>query len=388
MQMTKRRAALIGGFAGAIVLAGLAFRPKPVPVETFVATVGSLRTTVDEDARTRVPERYEISSPVAGHHMRIQVHPGDPVNAGDALVRIEAAPLDPRQLDELQARLRAAEDLAREASAAERQAEIMLAQAGRDGERIERLSATGVASTNDLEQARTTAANRLRELQAARSRASASRHDADVIRASLAAASPQNPGTLVLRAPVSGRVLTVYRESESVVTAGVPILDIGDPSTLEVVIDALSREAVKVVPGQEVAIDGWGGERPLSAIVTRIESSAFTKISALGIEEQRVNVIALLRDPPPSLGDRFEVQAHVITWSGNTLKVPSTAVFRDGERWAVFRVRGGRAGLQHIGVGHRSADEVEVTSGLAAGDPVIVHASDQVHDGVRVTASR
>jgi HlyD family secretion protein len=388
MQLTKRRIALIGGMAGTIVLAGFAFRPKPVAIETAIATVGPLRTTVDEDARTRVPERYEISSPVAGHHMRIQVHPGDRVNAGDALVRIDAAPLDPRQLQELQARLSAAEDLARQAAAAQRQAEIVSAQAVRDRDRIERLATTGIASASDLEQARTSAANRQREQQAARARASAARHDADVIRASLAAASPQNPGTLVLHAPVSGRVLAVHRESESVVAAGVPILDVGDPSTLEVVIDALSREAVKVSPGQEVTIDGWGGTGPLSAVVTRIESSAFTKISALGIEEQRVNVIALLRDPPPFLGDLFEVQAHVVTWSGNVLKVPSTAVFRDGEQWAAFRVRDGRAALQHIGVGHRGTDEIEVTSGLSAGDPVVVHASDQVRNGVRVTRSR
>ncbi len=384
MQMTRRRAALIAGVAGAVVLAGIAFRPKPIAVETAVARAGPLMTTVDEDARTRVPERYEVSSPVAGHAMRINVHPGDRVNAGDALVRVEAAPLDPRQIEELQARLRAAQDLSREASAAERRAEVLSAQAARDRQRIERLAATGVASENDVEQARTTLANRQRELQAARSRASASRHDADVIRASLAAASPQNPGTLVLRSPVAGRVLAVHRESESVVTAGVPILDVGDPSILEVVIDALSREAVKIVPGQNVIIDGWGGETPLNAVVSRIESSAFTKISALGIEEQRVNVIALLRDPPPALGDRFEVQAHVITWRGNVLKVPSTAVFRDGERWAVFQVRDGRAALKHIAIGHRSSDEVEVTGGLAAGDPVIVHASDQIRDGVRV----
>ena len=191
----------------------------------------------------------------------------------------------------------------------------------------------------------------------------------------------------MIRSPIGGRVLNVYRESEGVLAAGVPILDIGDPSSLELVIDVLSRDAVKIAPGQNVIIDGWGGNHPLSAVVARTEPSAFTKVSALGIEEQRVNVIAVLRDPPSALGDRFEVQAHVVLWSGSVLKVPSTALFRDREGSAVFVIRGGRARLQHVETGHRSADEIEVTAGLAKGTVIIVHPSDQVRDGFRVNVS-
>jgi HlyD family secretion protein len=370
-----------------LVLAGFAFRPKPVAVETSAARRGELVMTIDNEARTRVPERYAISSPVAGRHLRVEVHPGDRVTRDTALIYIDAAPLDPRQTAELEAHLLAAEDLAREASAAQRSAQQRMQQAEIDRQRIERLAGNGIASANDLDQARTTAANRASELRAARARANAARHDAEVTRASLFAAIPGNSQTLVIRSPADGRVLNVHQESEAVVAAGVPILDVGDPSSLELVIDVLSRDAVKIVAGHKVIIDGWGGDRPLSAVVMRTEPSAFTKISALGIEEQRVNVIALLRDPPPSLGDRFEMQAHVVLWSGNVLKVPSTALFRDRDGWAVFVVRGGRARVQHVQVGHRSADEVEVNAGLVSGTTVIVHPSDQVRDGVRVTQS-
>ncbi|HLJ73201.1 MAG TPA: HlyD family efflux transporter periplasmic adaptor subunit [Thermoanaerobaculia bacterium] len=244
-----------------------------------------------------------------------------------------------------------------------------------------------MASANDVDQARTSAANRASELRAARARANATGHDAEVTRASLLAATPGHSQMLMIRSPISGLVLGVHRESEGVVGAGVPILELGDPSELEVVIDVLSRDAVKIVPGQNVIIDGWGGDRPLTAVVTRTEPSAFTKVSALGIEEQRVNVIALLRDPPTTLGDRFEVQAHVVLWHGDVLKVPSTAVFHDRDRPAVFVVRNGRARVQHVEIGHRSSDEIEVTAGLGQGAAIIVHPSDQVRDGVRVNVS-
>jgi HlyD family secretion protein len=388
MQLSKRTVGLVAAVAAGVTFAGLAFRPKPVPVETSLARMGELVTTIDNQARTRVLERYVISSPIAGRHLRISVHPGDRVETGEALVFFDATPLDPRQTAELQERLHSAEDLAREATAAQRRAQGLLKQAEIDRTRVERLFATGVASTNDVEQARTAAANCESDLRAARARASAISHEAEITRASLLAATPGHSQTIVLRSPTAGRVLNVYNESEGVVAAGAPILDVGDPSSLELVIDVLSRDAVKIAPGQKVLVAAWGGDRQLNAVVTRTEPSAFTKVSALGIEEQRVNVIALLRDPPASLGDRFEGQASVVLWNGNVLKVPSTALFRDGEQWAVFVIRSGRARIEHVRIGHRSDDEAEVTSGLAMGTAVIVHPSDQVRDGVRVIAQR
>ena len=386
MQVKKRTLGIMGFVAAGVVLAGFAFRPRPVAVETSVARVGNLVTTIDNQARTRVLERYAISSPIAGRHLRISVHPGDHVESGEPLVFFDAMPLDPRQIAELEERLQSAEDVAREAVAAEKRARELLKQAETDRKRVEKLFATGVASTNDVDQARTTAAYRESDLRASRARVSASRHDAEVTRASLLAATPGHSQTIVLRSPIAGRVLNVYNESEGVVATGVPILDVGDPSTLELVIDVLSRDAVRISAGQKVIVDAWGGDRLLDAVVTRTEPSAFTKISALGIEEQRVNVIALLLNPPPSLGDRFEGQAHVVLWKGDVLHVPSTALFHDRGSWAVFVVRNGRARIQHVQIGHRSEDLVEITGGLLKGTPVIVHPSDQVRDGVRVNA--
>jgi HlyD family secretion protein len=388
MQLTRRTVTVTAGVAAAIVLSALAFRPKPVAVETAAVSRGPLMTMVDEDARTRVVERYEISSPVSGRHVRVDLNPADPVKERQELVVVHAAPLDPRQLDELRKRYDAAEDLAGEARAAVRQAAALVKQADLERSRIEKLAESGIASPNDLDQARAAADTRHGELQATRARERAARHEMEVIRASLDAVAPGREGILTLRSPIAGRVLNVYHESEGVVQAGAPILAVGDPTSLEIVIDVLSREAPKVRVGQKVLIDGWGGDKPLEATVTRIEPSAFTKISALGIEEQRVNVIATLQEPPPSLGDRFEVQAHIVVWSGAALKVPATSVFRDGERWAVFAVRDKRARLQHIETGQRSSDEVEVTRGLQAKDEVIVHPSDQVRNGVRVTTRR
>ncbi len=388
MRVTRKRTVLLAVAAVVALLIVLAFRPKPVRVETVVAQIGTIVTTVDEDAKTRVPERYEISSPVAGRHLRIDAHPGDTVRAGDPLVRIEASPLDPRQVDELQAKLDQAIDLAHESEAAARSIAVQAEEAHREYTRIAKLAESGISSTNALDQARTAALNLDRGLQAARSRASAAKHNVEVIRASLVAGTTPDRRELVLRSPVSGSLLNVLNESEGVVAAGVPIVEVGNLSTLEVVIDVLSREAVKIAPGHTVMIDGWGGGAPLEAKVNRIEPSAFTKISALGIEEQRVNVIAVLENPPKPLGDRFEVQAHVVVWRGDALKVPSTAVFHDRDRWAVFAVRNGRARLQHVDVGHRGAADVEITGGIGRGEPVINHPSDQVRDGVRVVAEK
>jgi HlyD family secretion protein len=331
-------------------------------------------------------ERYEISSPVAGRHLRVNFHPADAVKEGEDVVVVQAAPLDPRQLDELRRRYDAAEDVAGQAGAVVRQATALARQADLEQGRIEKLSESGIASPNDRDQARAAAETRRGELLAARARERAARHEMEVIRASLDAVAPGREGILTLRSPIAGRVLNVYHESEGVVQPGAPIVAVGDPSSLEIVIDVLSREAPKVRLGQRVIIDGWGGAKSLDGTIKRIEPSAFTKISALGIEEQRVNVIAALHQPPPTLGDRFEVQAHIVVWSGEAVKVPATSVFRDGERWAVFAVRDKRARLQHIETGHRSGEEVEVTRGLQMNEPVIVHPSDQVRDGVRVTS--
>lgn len=384
MKLTKRRAVLFTTLAAAVVAAGATLRSKPVAVETVTATTGPLMTTIDEDSITRVIDRYAIATPVAGKHMRIDVDCGDAVAPGDPLVHIDPLPLDARSTAELQSRLGSAIDVAHQADATVREARAQLALAEREQKRIAELARSGIASGSDADIARTTLANRRAELNAALARADAAKHDAEVVRASLDAAG----GTLALTAPVAGRVLRIQHESEAVVPAGTTILEVGDPRRLEIVIDALSTDAVNVRAGQRVIIDGWGESSPLQATVRYVEPSGFTKVSALGIEEQRVNVIASIDQPPPELGDGFQVQAHVVLWTGNVLKVPSTALFRDGDRWAVFATRNGRARLQRVDIGHRSRAEVEIVRGLDSGARVIVHPSDQIADGVRIRPER
>ena len=386
MRLTKRRTLLFSLIALAIALSAFALRPKPTVVQTATASVAPLLTTIDEDAISRVTERYEISSPVAGRHRRIDFECGDRLSAGAIVMTMEPAPLDPRTEAQTRARLDSAEDLARQAAAAVRAARDLVAQADREQMRIEKLAGGQIVAKADLDQARTLAANRRADLAAALARWAAARHDTEAVRAALAAATTGD--SFVIRAPAAGRVLRIASESESVVPAGAPIVEIGDPSRLEVVIDVLSNDAVAVVPGQEVIIDGWGGEQPLRGVVDRIEPSAFTKVSALGIEEQRVNVIARVVDPPPQFGDRFQAEARIVIWRGNVLRVPLTALFRDGNRWAVFAVRNGRTRLEHVELGHRGKADIEVRRGLVTGDVVVVHPSDQIRDGARVSAER
>jgi HlyD family secretion protein len=386
MRLTKRRTVLFALIALAIALSAFAFRPRPAVVQTAAASVGPLLTTVDEDAISRVAERYEISSPVAGRHLRVDLNCGDAVATGDPMVTIEPAPLDPRTEAQTRARLDSAEDTARQTAAAVRAARDLVAQAEREQSRFEKLAASQIVARNDLDQARTLAASRRADLTAALARWAAARHDADAVRVALAAAATGD--SFVIRAPAAGRVLRIASESESVVAAGTPIVEVGDPTRLELVIDVLSNDAVTVAREQEVVIEGWGGAQPLRGVVDRIEPSAFTKVSALGIEEQRVNVIARVIDPPAQFGDRFQAQARIVVWRGDVLRVPLTALFRDGDQWAVFAVRGGRARLERVEVGHRGRSDIEIGHGLRAGDTVIVHPSDQVRDGVRVSQQR
>lgn len=382
MRVTKRRMSLVVVLAAAALLAALAFRPRPMTVDVVRARVAPLIVSVDDDGITRVIERYVIASPVAGRHARIDVHPGDAVRAGDALVHVNAAPLDARQAAELEARLSAAGERLREANATEARARIGLLQSTRDRKRGESLAESGIAAARDLEQWRTAENDRRHDLDAAIFRTRAAAFDVETIRASLVASTSAQP--LLLRAPVAGRILRVTDESETVVPAGKPLVEVGDPSQLEVVADILSSDAVKVRAGQQVLVHGWGGDQALHGVVTRIEPSAFTKISALGVEEQRVNVIARLIDAPPQVGDGFRVDVSIVLWSGDALSVPNTALFHSANSWAVFAVRDGRARLQTVTVGRRSAMETEIRGGIRAGDEVIAYPSDQIRDGVRV----
>ena len=379
-----------------VVVAGLlavALWPRTLPVDTAVLARGPLQVTVDEEGKTRVRDRFVVAAPVMGRVLRIELEPGDAVAAGDVVARLRPespALLDTRSRAEAQATLESARATAGRAQADEQRARAALAQAQRELARLRTLVAESLGTTQQLEtrEADVRAAEEQVNAAAFASRAAAS----DVERAQVRLAPPtarESDGRVVsITSPVAGVVLKRVRESESIVPAGEPLLEIGDPHKLEIVVDLLSVDAVRVSVGARVLIEEWGGDHPLEAKVRRIEPSGFTKISALGVEEQRVNVILEFTDPGEAsraLGDGYRVLARTVLWeSSDVLKVPTGALVRSGEAWAVYIVKDGRSQRVPVVLGHRNGQEAEVMSGVDAGTTVILHPGDAIVDGVKV----
>lgn len=379
-----------------LVIAGLlavAFRPQTIPVETASVSRGPLMTTVDEEGRTRVRDRFVVAAPVAGRVLRIELEPGDTVHAGDIVARLRPevpALLDARSRAEAQAALDSARAAVGRARAEEQRARAALAQAERELTRVRNLAAESLATAQQLEARQADVQTAQEQVNAAAFSARAA--DADVIRAQarLAPATAADGGGRVVpvTSPVDGVVLKRVRESESVVPAGDPLLEVGDPHQLEIVADLLSVDAVKIKPGARAIVEQWGGAHPLDARVQRVEPSGFTKISALGVEEQRVNVILEFTDSPKAwaaLGDGYRVEVRIVTWeAADVLKVPTGALMRVGDQWAAYVVQDGRAHRVAVTLDHQNGQEAEVTGGLDAGASVILHPGDTVGDGVRV----
>jgi HlyD family secretion protein len=365
----------------------LLLMPGPVPVEVSQTAIGPLQVTVDEEGETRAHDRFVVSAPVAGRVARIELHDGDPVAQNQILAQLWPLPLTAREREEQLARIAAAEALLREASERMRHAQADHEQALREWLRMEKLVAGGFVSRQDAEQARigeTTSAN---ELEAARFRVRATEADLSAARAALLALDTARASSarIPIRSPIAGKVLRLLDKSERVVAAGTPLITVGDPTRLEIVVDLLSTDAVKVKPGMPVTLEGWGGDKPLRARVRVVEPYGFTKVSALGVEEQRVNVIADFVEPPGALGDGYRVEAKIIIWSADSvLKLPVSALFRNGEGWAVFIVENGRANRRELKIGQRGQLEAEVLQGLKAGETVIRHPSNNITDGARV----
>jgi HlyD family secretion protein len=376
--------------AALAVVAGVVFvlLPAPLDVDGALVQSGPMQVTVDDQGETRSHDRYVLSAPVPGRLTRIELHDGDPVSENQLVAQIAPLPLSTRELDEITARVASAEAIQREAEQRVRHADEDVAQARREYERVRKLVQEGFMSPQAVEQARNMAVTASSEAEAVRFRARAAAADVKVARSGLsgARAAGQAAGALVqVRAPMSGRVLRITDPSERVVMAGTPLLTIGDLKGLEVVVELLSSEAVKVAPGMPVLVEGWGGDRALHAKVRRVEPYAVTKVSALGIEEKRVNVIADFVDPPGPIGDGFRITARIITWQADkVLKVTSSAMFRCATAWCVFVVEEGRAHRRTMEVGHRNLVEAEVISGLSAGQTVIRYPSNDVADGARV----
>lgn len=384
MTTARKRILLATGGLGLLAAAVLMFRPAPVAVDLTTVTRGPLEVTIDEEGQTRVVDRYTLAAPVAGRVARIQAREGDPVAVGTIVAWISPVPLDARAQEQAAARVAEAEDAQRAADAAVSQARAAYAQAQRTCDRAQELAAQHLIAPEERERAELDETNRQREVESAQFRAQAAAHDVDVARAALLGGSRE---AVALRSPVRGQVLRVPDPSERVIASGTPLLEIGDPHRIEIVTDLLSSDAVRVHPGDEMRIEGWGGDSALTGRVIRVEPSGFTKVSALGVEEQRVNVVGILDAVPAGLGDRFRVDVRVVVWrSPGVLRVPASALFRLGDGWGVFEVANGRAHRQPVRVGHRSGFDVEINGGLDSGATVIRDPGDQVTDGSRVRA--
>ncbi|MCC5794639.1 MAG: efflux RND transporter periplasmic adaptor subunit [Chromatiales bacterium] len=376
------------------VLIGLGLRPGAVLIDSEPVSRGPLAVTIEEEGRTRVVDRFELSAPIAGQVRRVSLEVGDEIEAGQVLVRLDALPapaLDLRNIQESRARVAALEaalaTAREEASAARASSRFAREEAGR----LRRLGDDGLVPRNIVDQSASEAERAEAIERSARFRVSTAESELEAARAALAYAGGQDPaasGVFELTAPVSGRVLRRWFESARVVQAGEPLVEIGDPSALEVEVDVLSSDAVRIEPGMRVLFERWGAETPLEGRVMRVEPIGFTKVSALGVEEQRVWVIAEITSPREEwrrLGDGYRVNARFILWEEEeTLRVPTSALFRDGERWALFTVEGGRARLNHVEPGRRGGLYTQLLSGLEAGQQVIVHPARDLADGARV----
>jgi HlyD family secretion protein len=397
MKLRPGRFVLWGIAVLVVALIAWSFRPQPVAVDLAAVQRGTLRVTIDEEGITRVRERYVVSAPVAGRLQRVELRPGDRVTARQTVLATftPATPtlLDTRTRAETDARMKAAQAARDQARVALQRARDELTFSQRELARQREVAKFGGITEERLAAVELDAQTKAAQVKTGELALQAAEHELDAARALLQ--QVVNPpaaatgGALTLRSPIDGTVLRVHQESEALVPAGTALVEVGNPAELEVVADLLSTDAVKVQPGFPVLITGWGGNDALRGRVRLVEPAGFTKISALGVEEQRVNVLIDFDADAggrPALGDGYRVEVSIIIWERNgVLKLPTSALFRSGDAWAVFAVRNGRAVQETIQVGQRNATEAEVTSGLSEGDQLIVHPGDTVAEGVAVT---
>ena len=438
-QLPRRLPYWLAG-CGAITLIVFAFRPQPIPVDLGKVKRGTLEVAVNAEGKTRVRDRFVVTAPVTGRLNRIQLDPGDPIQRGTVVARIDPLPLTTKvreaqaRLQELraqqvgvdtqrpktaalaqaQAQIQAAVANQQQTEAQLQEAKANLAQATRDRQRAQELEASGAQSRKVREDAelaeiqrqqevkvaqrqRQAAISNVRSARQALSVLQAERKDPDylkdVYQAQIASAEAALANLVdearrtVVHAPISGKVLRVTQESARFVQAGDSLLELGNASQLELVIDVLSADAVKIKPGDGIRLEHWGGEQAVQAIVRYIEPSAFTEVSALGVEEQRVNVIANFSNAPTSIGDGYRVEAQIVVWEGrDVLKVPLSALFRCEEKaWCTFVEVKGKAQKRQVIISQRSELEAAVEQGLEEGEQVILHPTEQIKAGLDIS---
>ena len=385
---------LIASVLVVAAIAAVALWPESMEVTVVRAERGPLQVTVDEDGETRVRDRFLVTAPVSGRVQRIEIEPGDPVVRGKTvlarIVPAESPLIDPRTRGELQAAVEAATATVGQARAERQRAATAVERARSTLRRQQELMKAGAIASDDLEAAETALASAEDALRAAEFTERRAEYELQLARARLSAPSASGRSVDVL-SPIDGTVLKRLRESEGVVPVGEPLLEIGEPGRMEIVADLLSTDAVRVSPGAEVLIEQWGGGHTLHGRVRRVDPSGFMKVSALGVEEQRVNVIVDFTNPAEAagkLGDGYRVEVRIVLWrDDDVLKVPVGALFREGDGWAVFAVNEGRVHRQPVQLGQRNENDGQVISGLDAGAVVVLHPPDTLTDGTRVTVS-
>lgn len=396
--MKRNRWFLIIAVAAAVLLAiAYGFMAKPVSVDIVKVSRGPMSVTIEEEGKTRVRDRFVISAPVSGYLRRITLKAGDHVKAGQTVLELEplrSNVLDPRSraaaeaaISSAEAALKAAEENGR---AAEADAEYVRANL----ERTRKLFQESLVSKDMMDRIESEAKHAEAMSLSAKAAVKAAHFELERARTALGHSPLEGAGrserAIAVRSPVTGDVLKIYRESEGTVNTGEPLIDIGDPLKLEVRVEVLSADAVKIRPGMPVLFERWGGGSALTGKVRVIEPSGFTKVSSLGVEEQRVFVVADIATPPEGrmpLGDGYRLEARFVIWENkDVLQVPSGALFRKGEGWSLFVVRESRAEQRQVEIGRRNGLTAEILSGLAEGEQVITHPDDSVKNGVRVRA--
>ena len=399
MKRLFKRVSLLLLLAAIVAAFVYAFRPQPIEADFGKVVRGDMRITIDEEGETRIHDRFVVSAPVPGRVLRIDLEPGDTVLARRTRVAtflpIEPAPLDIRSRTEAEARVRAAQAAVERVKANLDRVREELSFRESQMERYGELFEQGLVSRERFETAEFEARRQREVSNTAELEIQDAERAVEVARASLvqvvADATSDSNGNgqpITIRSPINGVVLRRLRESESVVPSGEPLVEIGDTSQLEIVSDLLSADAVRIGAGDEVLIEEWGGGMTLHGSVRLVEPSGFMKLSALGVEEQRVNVIIDFDDPEQAagyLGDGYRVEIRIVTWeTDDTLKIPTSSLFRTGDDWSVFTVVEGRAVLRRVEIGQRNGLEAQILSGLSVDDPLIIHPSDDVADGVRI----
>ena len=382
---------LIAGVLIVLAIVAMAMWPESIEVSSATVERGAMQVTLDEDGETRIRDKFVVSAPVGGRLQRIELEPGDAVVRGKTIVArlttADAPLLDPRTRGELEAAVEAARAAVGQARAELERGTAELMRARTTLQRQQQLMKAGAIAADNLDAAETAVATAEEARKAAEFAVARSEYELQLARARLRAPSPVGRAVEIV-APVSGVILKRFRESESVVPVGEPLIEIGEPARIEIVADFLSTDAVRIQPDAKVLVEGWGGSHSLAGRVRRVEPAGFMKVSALGVEEQRVNVLIDFDDPSAAgrLGDGYRVEVRVIAWrEEDVVKAPVGGLFRRGTDWAAFVIENERVRLQPVGLGQRNDVDAQILKGLSPGQAVVLHPPDTLVDGARVT---